>query len=70
MLAAARILMAVEDHGAGTQFVRFHSWPACSPRAVVLILVFAALFAGAALDHAWTVAAILRALKQAEEKEA
>jgi GT2 family glycosyltransferase len=93
MLGAARILMAVEDHGAGTQFVRLRSWPTCSPGAAVLILLFAALSAWAAIDHAWIVAAILgtgtvvpalrtlqecagataailQALKQAEEKEA
>jgi hypothetical protein len=93
MLGAARLLMAVEDHGAGTQFIRFHSWPTCTPGAVVLILLFAALSAWAAIDHVWTAAAILgtgtvllalrtlrecagataailRALKQAEEKEA
>jgi hypothetical protein len=84
--------MAVEDHGAGTQFVRLRSWPTCSPGAAVLILLFAALCAGAALDQAWMVAAILgtgtvllalrtlqecagataailQALKQAEERE-
>jgi O-antigen biosynthesis protein len=92
MFGAARLLMAVEDHGAGTQFVRFRSWPTCSLGAVVLILLFSALSAGAVLDQAWTAAAILgtcavllgsrtlqecagatatilRALKQAEEKE-
>jgi hypothetical protein len=56
---AARIIMAVKDHGAGTQFVRFRSWPTCSPGAVVLTLLFAALSAGAALDHAWAAATIL-----------
>src|SRR5712692_7309820 len=43
MLGATRILMAVEDHGAGTQFVRFGSWPRCSPGAVALTLLFTAL---------------------------
>jgi O-antigen biosynthesis protein len=92
VLGAARLLMAVEDHGAGTQFVRLHSWPTCSHGAAVLTLLFAALSAWAAIDQAWTVAAILgagtvllalrtfqecagataailRVLKQAEEKE-
>jgi glycosyltransferase involved in cell wall biosynthesis len=59
MLGAARILMAIEDHGAGTQFVRLCSWPTCTPGAVVLILLFAALSAWAAIDEAWTAAAIL-----------
>jgi hypothetical protein len=87
------MLMAVEDHGAGTQFVRFHLWPRFSSVAVVLALLFALLSAEAVEDQAWTAAAILgtvtvllmlrtlqecagataailRALKAVEEKEA
>jgi O-antigen biosynthesis protein len=59
LLGAARMLMAVEDHGAGTQFVRFRSWPRFSPVAVVLTLLFALLSAEAVEDQAWTAAAIL-----------
>jgi GT2 family glycosyltransferase len=59
MLGATRLLMAVEDHGAGTQFVRFGSWPRCSPGAVALILLFSALALGAAIDQAWPAATIL-----------
>jgi hypothetical protein len=51
--------MAVEDHGAGKQFIRFRSWPRCSPGAVALTLVLAALASGAAIDQAWSAAAIL-----------
>jgi hypothetical protein len=51
--------MAVEDHGAGTQFIRYAVWPTCAPGAVVLALLCTALAAGAAIDHAWIVAAIL-----------
>jgi hypothetical protein len=59
LLGAARMLMAVEDHGAGTQFVRFRSWPRFSPVAVVLTLLFALLSAEAVEDQAWTAAAML-----------
>jgi glycosyltransferase involved in cell wall biosynthesis len=59
LLGAARMLMAVEDHGAGTQFVRFRSWPRLSRAAVVLTLVFALLSAEAIEDEAWSAAAIL-----------
>jgi hypothetical protein len=59
MLGATRVLMAVEDHGAGTQFVRFVSWPRCSPGAVVLILLLSALAIGAAINLAWPAATIL-----------
>jgi len=59
LLGAARILMAVEDHGAGSQFVRFHSWPLCSPGAVTLTFLLGALSTGAVIDHAWTASAIL-----------
>jgi GT2 family glycosyltransferase len=61
ILGAARLLMAVEDHGAGAQFVRFRCWPICAPGAVALILVLAVLATGAAFDHAWTVAGVLGA---------
>jgi GT2 family glycosyltransferase len=59
LLGAARMLMAVEDHSAGTQFIRFRSWPRFSPAAVVLVLLFALLSANAVEDQSWTVAAIL-----------
>jgi hypothetical protein len=59
MLGAIRLLMAVEDHGAGTQFVRFGWWPRCSPGAVVLALLFSVLTIGAAIDLAWSAATIL-----------
>jgi hypothetical protein len=53
------MLMAVEDHGAGTQYVRFRSWPRFSSVAVVLALLFALLSVEAVEDQAWTAAAIL-----------
>jgi O-antigen biosynthesis protein len=59
LLGAARMLMAVEDHGAGTQFARFRSWPRFSRAAIVLTVLFALLSAEALEDHAWSAAAIL-----------
>jgi len=61
MLGAARVLTAVEDHGAGTQFVRFVSWSRCSPGAVALTLLLSALAIGAAIDLAWPAAIMLGA---------
>ena len=59
MLGAGRVLMAVEEHGAGRQLIRFRSWPRCSPSALLLTLLFAALSAGAAAERAWIASAIL-----------
>jgi O-antigen biosynthesis protein len=59
MLSAVRLLMAVEEHGLGRQLVRFHLWPRCSPAALVLTLLCAALATGATLSQAWAVSAVL-----------
>jgi len=60
-LGAVRILMAVEEHGAGKQLVRFRFWPRCSRDASLLALLFATLATCAALDRAWAASAILGA---------
>ncbi|HZD06771.1 MAG TPA: hypothetical protein VE176_00910, partial [Candidatus Limnocylindrales bacterium] len=49
---AARLLMAVEDHGGGAQYVRVGIWPRCRgaallPGGVFLLLSLGAAFAGA-----------------------
>jgi len=62
LLGAARMLMAVEDHGAGTQFVRFRSWPRFSRVAVLLTLLFALLSADAVEDRTWSAAAVVGAI--------
>lgn len=59
LFGAARILMTLEEHGAGRQLVRFRSWPKCSTRGLLLISLFAVLAAGATFDHAWHSAGIL-----------
>jgi GT2 family glycosyltransferase len=52
LLGTARLRMAIEEHGAGKQLVRFRAWPRCSPLGLVLILVLGGLSVGAALDEA------------------
>ncbi len=59
MLGAARVRMAIEEHGAGKQMVRLRSWPRCAPPGVVAALVFALLSMSAALDRASVASAIL-----------
>lgn len=59
ILGAARTRMALEEHGAGRQLARFRSWPRCSAEGLALILLFAILSTGAALDYAWIVSIIL-----------
>jgi GT2 family glycosyltransferase len=54
LLGFARLLMAVEDHGAGTQFVRVRSWPRYTVAAVLTtallgVLALAAFFQAALL---------------------
>jgi len=55
----ARLLMAVEDHGAGTQYVRYRVRPRCSAGGVILSLMLALLSAGAGLDGAWLICLVL-----------
>lgn len=59
LFGTMRTRMAVEEHGAGRQLLRFRSWPRCSVTGLALILVLALLSIGAALVQAWTASAIL-----------
>jgi O-antigen biosynthesis protein len=59
LFGTARVLMAIEEHGAGRQLVRFRTWPRCSVQGLLLTLLSVALTIGAALDHVWTSAVIL-----------
>ena len=56
---SARLLMGVEDHGGGTQFLRFRRWPRGSRGGVALTALFAALAGGAAAAGAWAAGTIL-----------
>jgi O-antigen biosynthesis protein len=58
-LGFARLLMAVEDHGAGNQFVRLRVWPKFPLLGLLPIVLFASLSAAALFDHAWMAFAIL-----------
>jgi H+/Cl- antiporter ClcA len=58
-LGAARLVVAVEDHGAGNQLVRARWWPSVSVIALALIVCFAALSLAAELDGGWPVGSIL-----------
>jgi len=57
-LGSARMLMAVEEHGAGRQLIRFRMWPRWSSGGLLLTFLCAILAAGAALDQAWAVTAL------------
>lgn len=59
LFGTMRMRMAVEEHGAGRQLLRFRSWPRCSVTGLALILVLALLSIGAAFAQAWTASAIL-----------
>jgi O-antigen biosynthesis protein len=57
-LAGARGLMAIEDQGSGTQYVRARTWPKWRPLAVIPVVIFSAISAIAFLQGAATVAAV------------
>ncbi len=62
LLGRARILMAVEEHGGGKQFLRFRAWPRCTPPGIVLAMLFATLSALAALNGAWIACGVMNAM--------
>jgi O-antigen biosynthesis protein len=59
MLGAARLIMAVEDHGAGNQLVRVRWWPSVSATALALSLGTVALSIAAGFDGEWSATAVL-----------
>ncbi len=58
---SARTRMAIEEHGAGRQFVRFRVWPTVSAGGIVAALALAVLAAAATSDGAGLAAGILGA---------
>jgi GT2 family glycosyltransferase len=58
LFATARLLMAVEEHGAGRQMLRFRVWPKWSRFALLPVIGFAAISIAAAADGAWLASAI------------
>lgn len=53
-LACARLLVAVEDHGAGSQYIRIGMWPRVSSGGLAAIGLLLSIAALAALGGAWT----------------
>lgn len=59
LFGSARLLTAVEEHGAGKQLTRVKLWPSCSPNALLPGVAFAVISASAALAGVWLAAAVL-----------
>jgi hypothetical protein len=62
VLGAARVVMAVEDHGSGTQLVRLRWWPRCSRGALLVTSLFGVLSVEASRAEAWAAGAVLGAV--------
>ncbi len=62
LLGSVRILTAVEEHGGGKQFIRFKSWPRCTPAGIFITLLFSALGAAAATSAAWFTSGVLNGI--------
>ena len=62
LLGSVRMLMAVEEHGGGKQFIRIKSWPRCTPAGIIITLLFAALGAAAATAQAWIACGVLNSI--------
>ena len=56
---AARILFAAEDHGGGTQYLRFRITPRPSKAGLAVSAVLIMLALGAAIDKAWIAALVV-----------
>jgi hypothetical protein len=61
LLGSARILMAVEEHGSGTQYVRLATWPRYSKLGLILPGAGAITAVSSAMNGQLTVATILAA---------
>lgn len=59
VFGAARVRMAVEEHGGGRQCARFRYWPRCSPVSLAVMLLLGVLSTTAFLDGARLAGAIL-----------
>jgi hypothetical protein len=65
MFGAVRVLFVAEDHGAGTQYVRFRITPRYSRAATSVALAMFGLAAAAAVEGAWIAAALVGAISAA-----
>jgi glycosyltransferase involved in cell wall biosynthesis len=59
LLGSARLLMAIEEHGTGRQYIRMRMWPTARPTIFLVASLFAALAIRAALDLEWNAWALL-----------
>ena len=59
LFGSVRTCMAAEDHGSGTQLVRFRTWPRVTPLELFLSFLLVLLAILAAIDQAWLVSVIL-----------
>ena len=62
LFGSVRLLMAVEEHGGGNQYIRIRSWPRCNGAATFMTLFFAALGAASASAQAWVACGALNAI--------
>jgi GT2 family glycosyltransferase len=60
---AARLLMAVEDHGGGAQYVRVRIWPRCRRAALLPAVVFLSLSLAAAFNGAEAAALVFTGIE-------
>jgi O-antigen biosynthesis protein len=65
MFGSVRVLFAAEDHGAGTQYIRFRITPRYSGAALSVALALLGLAAVAAIQGAWFAAVLVGALSAA-----
>lgn len=59
MFGSTYMLMAIEEHGAGRQMLRFRTWPKSSSFCLITLTFSGGLAIAAGLDHAWTIAGLL-----------
>ena len=59
LLGTARLLMVIEEHGAGKQYIRMRFWPMAKPWIFLVACLFAGLAMRAALDLEWNAWALL-----------
>jgi cellulose synthase/poly-beta-1,6-N-acetylglucosamine synthase-like glycosyltransferase len=62
LFGTLRLLVAVEEHGAGKQMIRVRSWPRISTFGIGLTIIFALLAGLAAFDQSWYAYLVLGAL--------
>jgi glycosyltransferase involved in cell wall biosynthesis len=62
VVGAARVRLAVEEHGSGKQMVRYRTWPKWTLRGWIVAGICAGAAAGAGADQLWTACAVLGAL--------